>query len=57
MKTPLKRLYREKIILYLVLAERRNQGEDVRVELTEAEGALEIVWALLVGMEKRPQDG
>ena len=49
----LHRLYREKIILYLALAERRNQGEDVRVELTEAEGALEIVWALLVGMEKQ----
>ena len=52
MKTPLKRLYLEKIISYCVLADRRNQGEDVSEELVEAEGAMEVVWALLVGMEK-----
>lgn len=53
MKARLHRLYPDKIILYLVLVGRRNLGEDVYAELMEAKGAMEVVWALLVGQEKR----
>ena len=53
MNARLHQLYHEKITRYLLLAARRNRGEDVRVELLEAEGAMQVVWALLVGMVKR----
>ena len=53
MNARLRQLYHEKIARYLLLAARRNRGEDVRVELLEAEGAMQVVWALLVGMVKR----
>ena len=53
MNAALHRLYGEKIILWRNLAGRWDRQECEYRELKEAQAAMEVVWAILVGQEKR----